>query len=103
MTIRKAPYGQAVRRFGCGSRRIRETGKASAQINFKGKKLDRQTAARQELETGVEDGAVCREILRAIGYVPVAPEVRKERRMLRKDQVTACLDRVDGLGDFPGA
>ncbi len=77
-----------------------ETGKASAQINFKGKKLDRQTAARQELETGVEDGAVCREILRAIGYVPVAPEVRKERRMLCMDQVTACLDRVDGLGDF---
>ena len=76
------------------------TGKSSAQINFKGKKLDRQTAARQELETGVEDGAVCREILRAIGYVPVVPEVRKERRMLCMDQVTACLDRVDGLGDF---
>ena len=48
----------------------------------------------------MEDGAVCREILRAIGYVPVAPEVRKERRMLCMDQVTACLDRVDGLGDF---
>ena len=76
------------------------TGKSSAQINFKGKKLDRQTAARQELETGVEDGAVCREILRAIGYVPVTPEVRKDRRMLCMDQVTACLDRVDGLGDF---
>ena len=48
----------------------------------------------------MEDGAVCREILRAIGYVPVTPEVRKDRRMLCMDQVTACLDRVDGLGDF---
>ena len=48
--------------------RVRETkdcrtGKKQAQINYKGKKLDTQTMTRRELETGVEDGAVCREIL----------------------------------------
>ena len=85
--------------------RVRETkdcrtGKKQAQINYKGKKLDTQTMTRRELETGVEDGAVCREILQAIGYSPAAPEVIKVRTMLQKDSVTACLDNVRGLGDF---
>lgn len=85
--------------------RVRETkdcrtGKKQAQINYKGKKLDTQTMTRRELETGVEDGAVCREILQAIGYSPAEPEVIKIRTMLQKDSVTACLDNVRGLGDF---
>ena len=85
--------------------RVRETkdcrtGKKQAQINYKGKKLDTQTMTRRELETGVEDGAVCREILQAIGYSPAEPEVIKIRTMLQKDFITACLDNVRGLGDF---
>lgn len=85
--------------------RVRETkdcrtGKKQAQINYKGKKLDTQTMTRRELETGVEDGAVCREILQAIGYSPAEPEVIKNRTMLQKDFITACLDNVRGLGDF---
>lgn len=85
--------------------RVRETkdcrtGKKQAQINYKGKKLDTQTMTRRELETGVEDGVVCREILQAIGYSPAEPEVIKVRTMLQKDSVTACLDNVRGLGDF---
>lgn len=55
---------------------------------------------RKELETGVEDGEICRNILQAIGYSPAAPEVVKERQMLQKDGMTACLDHVYGLGDF---
>ena len=61
---------------------------------------DHGLLTRQELETDVEDGAVCREILRAIGYAPVVPEVVKDRLMLQKDSMTACLDSVHGLGDF---
>ena len=85
--------------------RVRETkdcrtGKKQAQINYKGKKLDTQTMTRRELETGVEDGAVCREILQALGYSPAEPEVIKNRTMLQKDFITACLDNVRGLGDF---
>lgn len=85
--------------------RVRETkdqitGKSGAQINFKGKKLDACTMTREELETGVEDGEVCRNILQAIGYIPADPEVIKDRTMLQKESVTACLDNVRGLGKF---
>lgn len=80
--------------------RDRLTGKTRAQMNFKGRKLDDRTMTRKELETEVEDGNVCREILQAIGYRPVEPEVIKVRRMLVKESVTACLDSVHGLGDF---
>lgn len=85
--------------------RVRETrdcrtGQVSAQMNYKGRKLDDQTMTRQELETEVGDGAVCRAILQAAGYAPAVPEVWKERRMLRKDEITACLDHVQGLGGF---
>ncbi len=78
----------------------RMTGKSRAQINFKGKKLDTCTMTREELETGVEDGEVCRNILQAIGYLPADPEVIKDRTVLRKEPVTVCLDRVHGLGEF---
>ena len=77
-----------------------QTGKSRAQINFKGKKLDTCTMTRQELETGVEDGEICKNILRAIGYAPAAPEVIKDRTMLQNGSVTACLDYVHGLGEF---
>ncbi|HJA66222.1 MAG TPA: class IV adenylate cyclase [Candidatus Mediterraneibacter cottocaccae] len=85
--------------------RVRETkdyltGTIRAQINFKGRKLDDRTMTRKELETGVEDGEVCREILRAAGFAPADPEVVKERVMLQKGQMTACLDSVHGLGEF---
>ena len=85
--------------------RVRETkdyltGKIRAQMNFKGRKLDDRTMTRKELETGVGDGEVCREILRAAGFAPADPEVVKERVMLQKEQVTACLDSVQGLGEF---
>ncbi len=88
------------RRFGCVKRRTIFRERAGSQINFKGKKLDTCTMTREELETGVEDGAVCRNILQAIGYLPAEPEVIKDRTMLRKEPVTACLDNVHGLGEF---
>ena len=85
--------------------RVRETkdylsGRIRAQINFKGKKMDACTMTREELETGVEDGAVCKNILQALGYMPVDPEVVKERTVMCKDPVTASLDNVHGLGEF---
>ena len=85
--------------------RVRETkdhltGESRAQINFKGKKLDTCTMTREELETGVEDGAICRNILQAIGYAPADHEVIKDRTMMQKESITACLDNVHGLGGF---
>lgn len=92
-------------RTGGQALRIRETtnlitGKATAQINFKGKKLDQVTVTRQELETGIADGETGRQILEAIGFHRVMPEVIKERRELKRDEMTACLDQVAGLGSF---
>lgn len=85
--------------------RVRETkdyltGESRAQINFKGKKLDTCTMTREELETGVEDGEICRNILQVIGYAPADPEVFKDRTMMQKESITACLDNVRGLGGF---
>lgn len=85
--------------------RVRETedhitGEIRSQINFKGKKLDTRTMTRRELETGVENGMICANILQAIGYMPVEPKVIKDRTMLQKNPVTACLDNVYGLGEF---
>lgn len=95
---------EEIRRSGTALR-VRETkdlltGQTWAQLNYKGKKMDTQTMTRRELETGVENGAVCREILQALGYSSENSEVVKERKMLRKDSATACLDRVHGLGSF---
>ena len=85
--------------------RVRETkdyltGESRAQINFKGKKLDTCTMTREELETGVEDGEICRNILQVIGYAPADPEVFKDRTMMQKESITAFLDNVRGLGGF---
>ena len=65
-----------------------------------GKKLDTCTMTREELETGVEDGEICRNILQVIGYAPAEPEVIKDRTMMQKESITACLDNVRGLGGF---
>ena len=85
--------------------RVRETkdhltGESRAQINFKGKKMDTRTMTREELETGVENGEICRNILQAIGYAPAGPEVIKDRTVMQKESITACLDYVHGLGGF---
>ena len=75
------------------------TGNLQAQINFKGKKLDRISMSRQEYETVVEDGESMEQILKALGFSPVAG-VQKTRTYLKREEMTACLDQVDGLGDF---
>lgn len=77
-----------------------ETGAVRAQMNFKGKKLDTLTMTRQELESGVEQAEVCRQILESIGLHRTSPEVIKEREMLSRGDLTACVDMVHGLGSF---
>lgn len=68
-------------------------------ITYKGPKLDRVSNARTEYETGVSDGGTAQKLLEALGYRPLA-EVNKVRRTYRLDQVTLCLDQVQGLGGF---
>ena len=85
--------------------RIRETedlirGVVTAELNFKGPRMDQVSMTRQELETEVGQAETGRRILAALGFSPVLPEVVKERTEYRRKEITAALDRVEGLGDF---
>lgn len=75
------------------------TGERTAAITYKGAKLDNTSMTRQELETSVGDGKICREILERIGFHPV-PVVEKFRQYYHKDNITACVDVVTNLGDY---
>ena len=55
--------------------------------------------SRQEYETVVEDAESMDQILKSLGFSPVAG-VAKTRIYLQQEEMTACLDQVDGLGDF---
>ena len=76
------------------------TGKEHSMVTFKGEKLDRVSMTRLELETGVESGETAERILRALGFFPVQPTVVKTRKILKYEDICACLDDVKGLGTF---
>ena len=75
------------------------TGQMQAQLNFKGKKIDQVSMSRQEYETVVENPECMEKILIVLGFSPVAG-VQKTRCYMKRDEMTACLDQVDGLGSF---
>lgn len=76
-----------------------ETGEKTAQLNFKGPKLDDASMTRREMETNVGDGGTVRAILEQIGFTPVIP-VEKVRNYFHRGRLTACVDQVTGLGEF---
>lgn len=55
--------------------------------------------SRRELETRVEDEHKMRRILLALGFRSVA-EVKKRRKEFKKEDLTVCLDELDGLGNY---
>lgn len=96
---------QGVIRNGDSALRIRETidlsdGKRLSMITFKGKKMDLTSMTRPEFETEVESADTMEAILNALGYRTVQPVVVKERTQYSLERMHACLDTVDGLGDF---
>ena len=85
--------------------RIRETVNHTksthyCQINFKGKKLDSKTMSRPEYETVVDDSISITGILNGLGFYSVEPKVIKKRIELKSSDMNACIDTVEGLGDF---
>lgn len=68
-------------------------------ITYKGSKVDSRSQTRTELETSVGDLETMKALLGKLGYSTVMT-VRKVRVYFTKDNVTACLDEVDGLGAF---
>ena len=74
--------------------------KSNAVITYKGRKMDSISMSRKELETGVADAEVCIRILEALGFQIIPPKVVKIRQTYTFEQMTACIDRVQDLGDF---
>ncbi|OLR59400.1 hypothetical protein BHF70_07060 [Anaerostipes sp. 494a] len=69
-------------------------------ITYKGKKMDQISMSRKELETGVADAEICTQIFESLGFRVILPKVKKTRQEYTFDQMTACIDQVQDLGDF---
>lgn len=69
-----------------------------AVLTYKGPKLDKVSKTREELETSVDEVTTTK-ILRALGFSE-AGIVRKKREVFRAEEITVCLDTVEGLGEF---
>lgn len=95
---------EAIRRGG-EALRIRRTlnlhtNREEVLVTFKGKKMDQVSMTRTELETSVGDATVMHQLLGALGYHEVLPSVIKTRDELSREDMNACLDEVEGLGEF---
>lgn len=69
-------------------------------ITFKGRKMDQISMSRRELETQIADAETGIQIFEALGFQIVPPKVSKIRQEYRFEQMTACIDQVQNLGDF---
>lgn len=68
-------------------------------LAYKGPNTSGIGQSRRELETRVEDEQKMRQILQALGFQSVA-EVKKRRKEYKKEDLTVCLDELDGLGSY---
>ena len=75
------------------------TAKFSRLLPIKVLNSEETSMTRKELEIPIEDDAAMSELLVALGYHPV-PSVIKCRKYLVLDHMTACLDSVEGLGEY---
>ena len=74
-------------------------GEPLIQMTYKGPKLDNVSMSRVEHQVNIDDFETMQSILSSLGYKPVMP-VMKLRRELFSEEMAACVDTVDGLGDF---
>ena len=77
----------------------RTTAERKTFITYKGVKIDPVSMTRKELETEVADAQICREILNSIGFHEIGT-VAKMRQHFQMGSIDACVDQVEGLGDF---
>ena len=68
-------------------------------LTFKGPKLDQVSNTRKEIEIRIEDGEKGKAILSSLGYTLVYPVI-KTRQYYHFNEITACLDQVENLGNF---
>ena len=70
-----------------------------AFMTYKGRKFDRLSKTREEIEIAVGNAAAATRLLERLGFTPVAA-VMKLRRTYELGDYTICLDDVVGLGTF---
>ena len=80
-------------------REQRNDGTSHCCITYKGANDSLIGQSRRELETRVEDEHKMRQILLALGFRSAA-EVKKRRKEYKKEDLTVCLDELDGLGNY---
>lgn len=78
----------------------RNSGEEYSEVNFKDRKMDSRTVSRRELETGVSSAETMIEIFSSMGFMPVKPWVCKIRDEYSLGEINACVDVIEGLGDF---
>ncbi len=76
-----------------------EVSSKSVQMTYKGPKLDSVSMSRVEHEVSVSSFETMDAILLSLGYKAVMPVIKLRQEYVFQD-VTACVDSVDGLGDF---
>lgn len=76
-------------------------GWSRAELTYKGPKVDDTTKTRPEenIELQVDQVEGVRWVLERLGFASVA-QVRKKRKEFVVEELTVCLDEVDGLGPF---
>jgi adenylate cyclase class 2 len=109
------PIGQSDEYFGHPSRDFAQTDEAlrirteagKSFVTYKGPKVDKQTKTRQEIElpigTADAEGKKFRELLQAIGFLPVATVVKIRRPFsihYAGRDVEGAYDLVDHVGAF---
>lgn len=77
-----------------------DSGTSESYMTFKGSRCDDVSMTRPEYESFIGRPDEMKLILKALGYEPVKPAVIKERTLYVKGSVSACLDKVEGLGEF---
>lgn len=68
-------------------------------LTYKGPKLDKVSMTRKELSVIVDDFDAMKEVLTELRYRPVSPVVKKRIEYF-SETMTACVDNVEGLGDY---
>ncbi|AFD00621.1 adenylate cyclase [Methanocella conradii HZ254] len=68
-------------------------------LTYKGKKLDAKSKTRKEVEVEVADFRRMEDILLSLGFTR-SLRVHKTREIYHFGDAVACLDMVDGLGEF---
>lgn len=76
-----------------------ENGNNKNYITYKGRKLDDISQTRREYEVSIEKADVMYDIFTLLGYKKVI-NIKKTREYYYKNEITACVDKVDGLGSF---